>query len=286
MASGDGINPGELQTVRFEQGSVRAVMTRPPAGHPLARHVASIFRVRAEHGFRRETILPGPYVDILFNLGDPLHGGGAGKRGREIHFRRTLVSGLRSGPLYSRPTGAVTVVGVNLRTEWCAELLPVPIDELAATMVDGSLLFRGAERLRHRLAEAADFRAQAALLLHWLVRIRRPHPRTPLVRWVCAELRRGKELSATAAEAGMSTRHLRRLFGERVGVNPAGYVRLSRFADSLAFMRSPRTLTDVAYRARYYDQPHFCREFRAFADMTPQEYLQCRGPIPGNLFSV
>ena len=88
-----------------------------------------------------------------------------------------------------------------------------------------------------------------------------------------------------ANAVGYTTRHLRRVFLEFVGTAPADYLRLCRFNIALRQMRSPRNLTEIALAAGYYDQAHFCREFRDFAGLTPAAYRAQAGAVPGILFS-
>lgn len=256
----------------------------PPADHPLRAHVAAIFRLRARGAFRREILLPRPTADLLFNLAEPLYGFDAGGRGE---LRTTRVSGVRAGRLVSVPTGTVDLIGVSLRAESCAELLPVPAHELANAPREGSLVFPGVDAVRERLGEERVFARQCRILLDWLTTRLRPDSRARGLRWACAELRRAAgtaRLGDLARELALSPRQLRRIFAERVGVGPAAYVRLRRFADSLPLIRRARTLSEAAHAAGYADQPHFCREFRAFAGMTPGEYARLVGPVPGSLF--
>jgi transcriptional regulator GlxA family with amidase domain len=84
----------------------------------------------------------------------------------------------------------------------------------------------------------------------------------------------------------VSNRHLQRLFAERVGIGPARYAQLARFARAVPLVSSARTLTDVAAGAGYFDQAHFCRDFRAFSGMTPDEYRRAGAQVPGHIFAI
>jgi AraC-like DNA-binding protein len=268
----------------------------PPADHPLRPHVAAIFRMRARGAYRQSTILPTSTVDILFNLGDRILGRGVANGGAPLELTRTRVAGVQTGPLLSWPGplrswpgGEVHLIGVSLRVERCAELLPVPLSELTNASLDAAAVIPGIELVREQLWHAAGFREQVTILLDWLIGMRRADDaRAAAVRWACGQLQRGSSaasVSRVAADLAVSARHLRRLFGDHIGVSPAAYARLRRFTDALQIIRTSRTLTDVAYRARYFDQAHFTRDFKAFAGMTPQTYTRAISPVPGRLFA-
>lgn len=261
----------------------------PPAHHPLHPHLLAIFRLRSATPYR-ETILPKGNVDLLFNLGDPLRVQGPLLGVSEVRSADVRMAGLQTQALVVRPTGGADLLGVSLRAETCAALLPLPLDELTDRNVEGPLAWPGLRELTQRLGDAATFREQCGLLLGWLAARLRPDPTGDAVQHACALLRTpgpGEPVRRAANAMAVSPRHLRRLFARHVGVSPQQYVRLTRFVDALHLSADPgRTLTQVAHAARYHDQAHFCRDFRAFAGMTPQEYRAGAGRVVGHLFAI
>ena len=260
----------------------------PPPAHPLRPFVNAIFRVRARDAYVAETLLPRGNADILFNLGPPVLATRSEAPADVVAWKTTLVCGLRTRPIVSRPGREVYTLGISLRPETWFSLLRIPLDDLTDNPVDGSLLFRDADSVLNRLGETASFERQCALLLQWLMAHRRSAADGAAVTQASRLLRRepdARDVGRTARTLGMSARHLQRLFLQRVGVTPSHYTRLTRFVDALKLI-SPRTrLTDVAAQARYFDQAHFCRDFRMFAEMTPDEYRQAGAMIPGLIFS-
>jgi transcriptional regulator GlxA family with amidase domain len=81
-------------------------------------------------------------------------------------------------------------------------------------------------------------------------------------------------IKALAEEIGCSQKHLITLFRNAVGTTPKNYCRLLRFEKALGFMQgsSAPDWADIALACGYYDQPHFIREFRAFAGETPNMF--------------
>jgi AraC-like DNA-binding protein len=260
---------------------------RPPAGHPLEPYVLSIFRVRTDHPPRHEVILPKGNVDLLFNLGDVVASEGLQPEPYVVREGSGWVSGLKTQPYSVLPRGRMYLVGISLRAEACAGLLPLSPGEVLNREAHGLPSSAGLGDMGERLYDAESFADQCALLTPWLLARMRPLRGADAVRHACALLRRApsdEAVRSTARALAVSPRHLRRMVGEHVGIGPAEYVRLARFIDAMHRMRAPRrTLTQVALDAGYYDQAHFCREFRAFAGMTPQEYRASRGPVPGHV---
>lgn len=257
----------------------------PPAAHPLHPYVQSIFFARGSYA--RELVLPKCNVDILFNLGDPIEVEGAACHAWAGTWRKSLVAGLQTGAVVSRPRGAVAIFGISLRAATCRALLPLPLSEIAGLAVDGALLLPEVDRLWERVGAEPCFEWRCRHVLGWLAARVTPPPQAGLIHCACGLLDGSPEahrLDAVVQTTAVSSRHLRRLFRQHVGVGPAQYLRLSRFVKALRLMDSSRTLTEIAHEAFYYDQAHFCRDFREIAGMPPGQYRRAAGPALGHVF--
>jgi AraC-like DNA-binding protein len=86
-----------------------------------------------------------------------------------------------------------------------------------------------------------------------------------------------------ARELGISRKHLAARFHAQIGMAPKPLARLMRFDRVMQLLRSGRFdgWAEIAQACGYYDQPHFIREFRAFAGATPGEYLVRRLDMGG-----
>jgi AraC-like DNA-binding protein len=73
----------------------------------------------------------------------------------------------------------------------------------------------------------------------------------------------------------LSIRQLQRQFDETTGVSPKTLARTIRFeAIRERLMFDPNAnLTELAYEFGYTDQAHFIKDFRAFTDKTPSEFV-------------
>lgn len=261
----------------------------PPPDHPLHPYLHSLWSCGAWGAYARETILPTGIVDILFNLAQPFRV--ALRHGEEIERMKSAayVVGLQTGTVVTEPEGEVLLFGISLRAEACSVVLPVPAQEITGAFVDATQVFRDAGELTERLYEARDFQERCRIALAWLAKRIAPDPQAEMVVNACRLLNNlptGIGIDRVASDLNLSSRHLRRLFLHHLGVGPSGYIRLSRFIRALGLMAPSASLTEIAHASCYYDQAHFCRDFKEIAGMTPRSYLAQAGPVRGHLFST
>jgi AraC-like DNA-binding protein len=86
-----------------------------------------------------------------------------------------------------------------------------------------------------------------------------------------------------AGELGCSRRHLSQRFGAELGLPPKALARVLRFQRAVGLLRAGGELADVAYSCGYYDQPHFNRDFRELAGITPSDFVARALPNGGTL---
>jgi AraC-like DNA-binding protein len=259
----------------------------PPSDHPLRPFVHGIWQIRVDHSPWRQHVLPRGIVDILFPLAGRLTLRGTAGDARVMHDAPFL-AGLHSRAIGSEATGSLLIVGLSLKVETSRAILSLPAHELADLTVPAAQVLPDTTQLFDRLHQAPTFRHRCDLLLRWLERTIRMPDRLARVERACSVIGQSADLSAldrAATTVGYTHRHLRRVFLDFVGTAPGDYLRLRRFNGALRHMRSPRSLTDIALAAGYYDQAHFCREFKDFAGLTPSAYRAQAGAVPGILFS-
>lgn len=81
------------------------------------------------------------------------------------------------------------------------------------------------------------------------------------------------KIDALVKQANISNRQFERAFKDRMGVSPKFYSRLVRFGKAWLLKENhPHlTWTQVAYECNYFDQMHFIRDFKEFANTNPKE---------------
>jgi AraC-like DNA-binding protein len=167
-----------------------------------------------------------------------------------------------------------TLVGVRFHPSMARQFLGVAANELTDALVDlGSLWGTSGHHLKNRLSSAASGEEALSLLAQEL----RPVDETPaqkMVLWVAEQAGRVR-LDDLARFAGLSQRHLRRVFLEQTGVSPKLFCRVVRFRSLVSQLSTgaEANWADLALDYGYYDQSHLVNEFRELSGLTPTSYL-------------
>lgn len=250
--------------------------------HPsLAPHVECYWTIRATvpRGARwRTQVLPDGCMDIIVPLGDPAdtaHGG------RSTPY----VVGTMTRPLHVTHTGHVDLVGVRFRAGGAMPYLRVDAAALTDDAADLGDLWGGASvEVAERLDEARSV-LERVEVLDRVLRARSVHSRATADEAVLRASRIATRaenapasVEAMAEAAGLSRRQLERRFLASVGLTPRAALRVARLRRAVALLHAgpPRTLSEVAFRAGYADQPHLTRDFVALAGTTPGRYRRER----------
>ena len=256
-------------------------LRRTPAS-PLAGEVESLWVARGQIPYDSERILPTGKLVMIFNLGAP-HAMARGDAPHKAWLnRRAWICGQQSGYLLNRPLAETDVVGITFRPLGAARILALPLCKLAEQTLEADLLFGpDVERLRQRLAETPGSAERFALLETFLNSRLGPVPRNRAL--VGEALRRllaprPPPLYAISRELEISHKHLIAETQALIGLPPKALARIARFNVALRAVDQSRPVAweRVALDCGYYDQPHFNREFRAFAGATPGDYLALR----------
>ena len=141
--------------------------------------------------------------------------------------------------------------------------------------------------LTERLAEQDSTEVRLNTMwnaLHDRVGRGRSARREPLVRGADTLIHASRgsvSITDLASQLAASERTMERVFREEIGLSPKLACRIARFRHAIDILhRAPGTgLATVAHHTGYFDQPHFTREFRAFAGVTPREWRAEQAPV-------
>lgn len=226
----------------------------PAAG--LAPYVAHYWSVswdlRGQPPFRQK-VVPYPQVHLSF-LNDV-----------------ALVRGVARGFVVRTLQGQGRVFGVAFRPGCFRPLLRRPVSTITDRTLPAAAIFDGAALP----AEAGPETVDAFLLAH----LPRPDPTTETAAGLVERIARTPGLTrvdALAADAGLSTRAVQRLFSEYVGVAPKWVIRRYRLHEITERLAAGGTVdwAGLAATLGYADQAHLTRDFTKLVGEPPTVYAE------------
>lgn len=262
-----------------------------------ARAPEPMSRATAAGDAQREILLPDGTTQLLLSFGGTYRrfAGIAAEEGERILGSHLV--GLRATGVFIEQEGGEDVFAVRFRAGGLARFLGLPASALVQRSVplDALLGAAGVEleaRVGEASTDAARVHAADALFVRQLRAAhstRRAQRMEREERQVAHAVRRlyatqGRiAVDALRAELGLSYRALDRAFAAHVGVPPKRLGRIVRFNQALVLLRRRATggaravtQSSVAQAAGYADEAHLIRDFRAFTQSAPAEFLARR----------
>jgi AraC-like DNA-binding protein len=258
------------------------ILRRPAAQlRDFIEHYWFVLDVAGESVDLRVEVFVDARADLIFNFGAPYRREVIGGPAAEI--AASNFDAQRLVPIRIEQHGRVRVSGVRFHLGGVGPFTTSPLAASSGSAPAPGVLFgAGAEQLEDRLRDERDPDAAAALLdAFFLARLGRVGPnRTFVVALDALRASGGLAGSAELAEAaGVSRRHLERLFARELGFPPKTVGRVMRFQRALtSLMSTPdESLSALASATGYFDQAHFIRDFKQFTGGIPRGY---RGYYP------
>jgi len=163
-------------------------------------------------------------------------------------------------------------------------LTGIPAQQLTDQLVSMPLIFGSAgQALEDALLVAPDYQRRLQLITRFLIsRLQqRSANADSMIMQALPFIYQSKgwmQVTELCTALHVTERQLERKFREQIGLRPKQFLRTIRFRQLLKALqqRPAPTLTQLAHDAGYYDQPHFNREFRLLAGITPKEYQSAR----------
>ncbi len=252
---------------------------------PLSAFVESFWLYEGERPTHaKERRLPDGSVEFVFNLQDDLIRI-YDTPGRETFrsYRGAVLSGPQSGYVLLDTTDMISTLGVTFRPGGIMPFLPFPVSGLSDQVVSLETLWGAkASDVRGLMCEATTSAARFALLERFLLkRVDLSHNSHPALTCAVAGLQdaaRFPTIASLADHIGLSQTRLVQVFRDAMGMTPKQYARVRRFQRVLGLLDAdPKAeWADTIFACGYFDQSHLIHEFRAFAGLTPGQYLALR----------
>jgi AraC-like DNA-binding protein len=172
-------------------------------------------------------------------------------------------------------------------------VLNVPLYEVSRGYFDAELVLnREVREVSERLAGARSYAEMVTVVEDYLLRsvsrVKQDlHPVDKATRCLTADPARFS-LDWMADQACLSPRQLNRRFTDRMGVGPKFYSRLVRFYRAYRFKGANPTADwlTVAVRFGYTDYQHLAKDFRQFAQATPNMWIREDSASPEETLSL
>lgn len=224
---------------------------------------------------------PSGYGSLVVNLGDP-YAVETPRRGL-IPVPPLFLLGQSTRQYKLHLTGPVSMVGAVFRPAGLGSLFGLPMIEFTDERIDlTAVLGQQTTLLAEQLADTQLPAARVTVLESFLSRQLLRHSLVPDRIDYTANLivsRRGiVSVNELVDDAFLCQRQFDRKFLQRVGVSPKFYARIRRvgyLCSVLAHQHWNVTdWQDLIFRAGYYDQSHFIKEFTEFTGRNPSVYLK------------
>jgi AraC-like DNA-binding protein len=247
----------QVHSVLVRAGSERCAALGRLAAPQLGPYVAGYSAFRAGTGAAGRRVLPLNLTAVIIDLA-----------GIEV-----LVTGARDTAMVQEDADWRQGVTVVLTPGGVREVLGSPMRELTGAIVPlAVLLGRRADELASRLDSAPGWAARFTVLDDVLTEWMRPDRQAdPLAAHGWRRLQQagdGITISGLAAELGVG-RRLEACFEREIGLAPKTVARIARFQQAVQVLAASSGTFGAAVDCGYADQPHFNREMRAMAGITP-----------------
>lgn len=258
-----------------------------PSASRLQAYVTMVWEIRGEQNIR-EIILPQGVVEIVFNFAADISGA-MPVRQTILAAPRCFVQGIHTHSVHAAYTGQQHLFGIRLHPCQIKRFLGILPAELSNSTIDLALISPRFDRLWHQLIELLSFEQRVQVL-------ERELPQLPGV-----DCSRSKQLSdlflaegagtfgtveELARQVCYSSRQLNRVSHQLFGLSAEELTLYKKLVESVKLIHfANQSLTEIAYSAGFYDQAHFCRVFKSYTGLTPNEYKKRKGELPFHLIS-
>lgn len=241
---------------------------------------------------KKWSFLPEFNIDLIFNLDQPwlVQKGPYKERSFNPTENFCFLSGLHTRPLQVAFSHC-HMFGMRLNTLSANLLFGIDCKELKDWSIEGELVL--GNKLAHiqdKVNELPDFRSRAVWLEEFMCSLLTHHSDLGMAMRLSALLDEFCDERATGNNfriedhTGYSRMHTLCIFQKWFGVSPTEALAFRRFEKALNLIHhSTDNFTQIGLNCGFYDQSHFIRVFKGFAEMTPGHYARIRTEMVGQL---
>lgn len=247
---------------------------------PLNSYVESILYLE---GNNKGSGLPKTAMSMVFNLGDSFKLYSDTTFTQYTDYKKYWLAGFQLQPRYVESYGHSRMLIIQFKTLGAFSFFKEPLHYFTDqyTLLD-DIDHRFAEETWQKLQENTaipdKFTIAEQYLMSRLSTIK--HTDNRLIASINQIIKTNSELriSAICREYRISRKHLNELYKKSIGISPKHMSILYRFQHSLHKLSNTThgSLTDFAYEMDYFDQAHFCNDFKRLSNYKPSEYIRLK----------
>jgi AraC-like DNA-binding protein len=256
-----------------------------PTPPPLAAAVKAVWFARgtkAEFDVP-EPIVPDGCVELVLNLAERFRQVDAGHALQP----RDLLVGQMTRPMIAAPTGEVDLIGIRFWPGRAGAVLRTPMWELRDQLIAASAVMPGLDHLAgdlRSLPRAKRLSHLTSALTPYCARVAPERMRTVDAALAQIGASHGTlAVDQVAARAGVTRRHLERLFREHVGLRIKQAARITRIQSVLGALHTQPVSSgaEIAAQFGYSDQAHLIHECRVLTGNTPRRLVTTERSLSG-----
>ncbi|KQC01346.1 helix-turn-helix domain-containing protein [Pedobacter sp. Hv1] len=201
--------------------------------------------------------------------------------GNQLHQQSIITSRL-SCPTNVQMRKGAGCIAICFYPGMAYKFFALPMHVLANSIVALADIWNGmATEIEDRLANAHHNNARVAILQTYLLQKLAQEKQDTAINYCLKQVQLSQGLipvSYLSNATGFSQRQLSRKFLQCVGLSPKAYLQVSKFIQSLVYLKKYPTLslTEIAYESGYYDQSHFNRHYQTYTGYTPGEVAKAK----------
>ncbi|MFC5410325.1 DUF6597 domain-containing transcriptional factor [Larkinella bovis] len=224
---------------------------------------------------------PNGFGSLVFNYGTPYRLQTPKRENTVVPV--SFLSGQSTSSYQLQLQGKIGMVGAVFRPAGLSSLFGLPMYEFTDERVELAAVLGDPIRVvQDRILDLPDtssrIRQLESFLSNQLVRSSAVTDRTDYIANRIVEQRGIINIHELMDELYVCRRQFERKFLQKVGVSPKYYARIRRVGYLCSQLANNRWNVndwhDVIYRAGYYDQSHFIREFTGFTGRNPSRYVR------------
>lgn len=245
--------------------------------HPLLKPYVEYYNSMQGNGIdgKKFISLPEGKIGMVFMLG------GHTKifKGKTTTINRTArIWGLIQEPNFVEISSDIFTFCAVFKPGGLFHFLPaIPINKIAPVSTTLEDIYgKEIARMEDALFECTTFEQRIFLMENFLLKnMNVPNTRLNTAVQLIQQFKGNIQMKSLSQHLNISTRQLRNVFNEKIGVPPKQMARMMRFKNALSIPPSENeNMAQYANRLGYYDESHFIYEFKLFAGMTPSKYFK------------